>query len=157
MLIYCLCRTTCFFYCQRVGACRLDRIGALPVPAFYSKVLFDIAVTLLCATYAVLVSILLQPGDLTEFGSLAGITALLSNPDAALAGWIHYLAFDLLAGLFLVNNAAKHGISMMHGYYLVLLLTFILGPIWTIALFFVSLDFNRYYFADISEFINCSG
>jgi len=32
------------------------------------------------------------------FSTLAGVATLFSNPWALLAGWIHYLAFDLLIG-----------------------------------------------------------
>ncbi len=35
------------------------------------------------------------PGD---FSSLGGVAALFRSPAAVLAGWLHYLAFDLLIG-----------------------------------------------------------
>ena len=40
----------------------------------------------------------LAPND-AGFGSLAEITALFSVPELLLAGWIHYLAFDLFVGV----------------------------------------------------------
>ena len=45
------------------------------------------------------------------FGSLAGVMALLSTPHAALAGWIHYLAFDLFVGAWESRDARRLGIS----------------------------------------------
>jgi hypothetical protein len=63
-----------------------------------------------------------------DFTSLAGVTALLSDPWAMTAGWIHYLAFDLLAGIIIT----KKGLGL--GMHRVLLLpcqlaTFMLGPV----------------------------
>jgi len=61
------------------------------------------------------------------FGSLAGVMLLLSQPHAALAGWIHYLAFDLFVGAWEARDAQRLGISPI----LVapcLLLTLMAGP-----------------------------
>lgn len=64
------------------------------------------------------------PGD---FQSLAGVSALFSNPWTLLAGWIHYLAFDLLVGGWEVRDAQRRGIPHL---WVVpcLVLTFMLGP-----------------------------
>jgi ABA4-like protein len=61
------------------------------------------------------------------FSSLAGVAAFFSNPWLLLAGWIHYLAFDLLIGRWEVRDAQEHGVR----YVLVvpcLALTFLFGP-----------------------------
>ena len=47
------------------------------------------------------------PGD---FQSLAGVSALVSNPWTLLAGWIHYLAFDLLIGTWEARDARERGV-----------------------------------------------
>jgi len=39
------------------------------------------------------------------FSSLAGVRLLLSSPEALLAGWVHYLAFDLFIGSWETENA----------------------------------------------------
>ena len=39
------------------------------------------------------------------FGSLAQVAALFSNPWLLLAGWVHYLAFDLFIGSWEVRDA----------------------------------------------------
>ena len=44
------------------------------------------------------------------FGSLAGVALLFSVPELLLAGWIHYLAFDLFVGAWEVKDAQKAGI-----------------------------------------------
>jgi hypothetical protein len=62
-----------------------------------------------------------------NFQSLAGVAALFANPWLLLAGWIHYLAFDMLVGAWEVRDAARRGVP----HWMVvpcLLLTFMLGP-----------------------------
>ncbi len=62
------------------------------------------------------------------FGSLSDVAQLFSNPALLLAGWVHYLAFDLFIGAWEVRDAHRHGIAHL----LVvpcLVLTFMLGPI----------------------------
>ncbi len=61
------------------------------------------------------------------FGSLAQVAVLFSSPYALLAGWIHYLAFDLFIGAWETRDGLRLGISRW-----VLLpcqvLTFLFGP-----------------------------
>lgn len=61
------------------------------------------------------------------FSTLADVTTLFSNPWALLAGWIHYLAFDLLIGTWETRDAREHGVPHL---LLVpcLVLTFLFGP-----------------------------
>jgi len=62
------------------------------------------------------------------FSSLAGVRALFDNPWALLAGWTHYLAFDLFIGGWEVRDAQRRGIPHL----LVipaLVLTFLFGPV----------------------------
>ena len=61
------------------------------------------------------------------FGSLTQVATLFSNRWLLLAGWVHYLAFDLFIGSWEVRDARAHGIS----HWMVipcLLLTFLFGP-----------------------------
>jgi hypothetical protein len=44
------------------------------------------------------------------FGSLGGVMLLFTNPNAMLAGWIHYLAFDLFVGAWEARDARRMGI-----------------------------------------------
>lgn len=61
------------------------------------------------------------------FGSLAEVQALFTDPSIALAGWVHYLAFDLFVGAWATRVAREEGIS--HVLMLpCLLLTFLFGP-----------------------------
>jgi hypothetical protein len=67
-----------------------------------------------------------------SFASLRGVSDLFSNDWVLLAGWIHYLAFDLVLGTLETRDAVEHGISR----WLLLpcqLLTFLFGPIGWLA------------------------
>jgi hypothetical protein len=81
--------------------------------------------------FAVLYSFLVAAhwGEKTGgFGTLAQVRALFSNDWLLLAGWVHYLAFDLFIGSWQVRDAQKHDIPhllLVPG----LLLTFMFGPI----------------------------
>jgi hypothetical protein len=61
------------------------------------------------------------------FSSLAGVAALFRNEWLLLAGWIHYLVFDLLVGRWELLDSQKRGIPHV---LMVpcLLLTFMFGP-----------------------------
>lgn len=62
------------------------------------------------------------------FDSLANVMKLFTHEWAVLAGWIHYLAFDLLVGIWEVKDSQERGIS--HWFVIpCLVLTFLLGPI----------------------------
>lgn len=61
------------------------------------------------------------------FDLLANVMALFTHPAIALAGWVHYLAFDLFVGAWITRTARAEGISHL----LILpclVLTFLFGP-----------------------------
>ena len=61
------------------------------------------------------------------FGSLPDVIALLSYPPTAVAGWVHFLAFDLFVGAWITRTAREQAIP-----HLLILpclaLTFLFGP-----------------------------
>jgi|694.fasta_scaffold24885_4 hypothetical protein len=59
------------------------------------------------------------------FGSLAEVTALFGEKPLILAGWLHYLAFDLLVGAWIVRVAQREGVAWV---WPALILTFLFGP-----------------------------
>lgn len=86
-----------------------------------------IVVTLLAVLYVYLIVTNFHPADFKSFSSLAGIAVLFQNKTVLLAGWVHYLAFDLMTGLFIVRNAQRHRIP--HGLAMLCALgCFMLGP-----------------------------
>jgi hypothetical protein len=71
-----------------------------------------------------------KPVDFSAFGSLSGIKTLFATGGDAvmLAGWVHYLAFDLVAGSTLLLNAQREKIP--HWLIVIpLLFCFMLGPV----------------------------
>jgi hypothetical protein len=82
--------------------------------------------TLLAALYVALV-VTNWSGSEGGFSSLPAVATLFSNPWILLAGWTHYLVFDLLMGNWEMRDATARGIP----YALVLpclVLTFLFGP-----------------------------
>lgn len=69
------------------------------------------------------------------FGSLTEVQQLFQNPAMLLAGWIHYLAFDLFIGSWEVRDAQRLSLNQL----LVipcLAFTFLFGPI-GLGLYFI--------------------
>lgn len=62
------------------------------------------------------------------YGSLAQVSALFSKPILLLAGWVHFLAFDLAVGTYIAVQCDKLKISRIIQAP-ILLLTFLFGPV----------------------------
>jgi hypothetical protein len=45
-----------------------------------------------------------------SFSTLAGVTQLFASPWLLLAGWLHYLAFDLLIGTWEARDSVERGV-----------------------------------------------
>lgn len=63
-----------------------------------------------------------------DFGSLAGVRQLFSSDWVLLAGWIHYLAFDLAIGAYLAARMDRAAIGRLVQAP-ILATTFLFGPI----------------------------
>jgi hypothetical protein len=93
----------------------------------WTATLVPVAVpVLLSVAYVVLVATAWQHSE-GGFSSLAAVSALFANPWMLVAGWTHYLAFDLFIGGWEVRDARRQGIRHL---LLVpaLILTFLFGP-----------------------------
>ncbi|MDJ0760697.1 MAG: ABA4-like family protein [Woeseiaceae bacterium] len=62
------------------------------------------------------------------YGSLAEVRVLLSKEEMLLAGWVHYLAFDLFIGGWIAVNADRIGLSRLVQAP-ILIATFMFGPV----------------------------
>jgi hypothetical protein len=82
--------------------------------------------------------ILRNIGDLKaeSFGSLASVKALFQNDNAVAAGWLHYLAFDLFVGAYIVRKSRSIGISRWL-VSLALPFTFMFGPMGYLIFFVI--------------------
>lgn len=79
--------------------------------------------------------------DLANFSTLEGLMGLFQSKGAVLAGWLHYLAFDMVVGIWMVKNAQKHNIA--HLWVIpCLLLAFMAGPT-GFVLYWLIRRFNR--------------
>ena len=97
---------------------RLPRVAETVTGAVIPVLLGGVYVVLVAANWK---------GSEGGFSSLPAVAALFSNPWILLAGWTHYLAFDLLVGNWEMQDAKARGISFP----LVLpclVLTFLFGP-----------------------------
>ena len=91
-----------------------DRIASLAIP------------TLLAVAYTGLV-LAFWSGAEGGFDTLPNVMQLFTQPEIALAGWVHYLAFDLFVGAWEVRTASTERIPFL----IVvpcLALTFLFGP-----------------------------
>ena len=63
-----------------------------------------------------------------SFSTLANVKALFQNDNAVVAGWFHYLAFDLFVGAYIVRKSKQLQIKRWQ-YTLALPFTFMFGPL----------------------------
>ena len=89
---------------------------------------YKIIPLLLSVLYAIYIVFAMQIGGGMDFGSLSSVMALFTEENAVLAGWVHYLAFDLLVGMWMIDQNKKLGI---HPLLMApcLFATFMLGPV----------------------------
>ena len=77
------------------------------------------------ATYdALLLTGLVRSGEMIDFSDGDAVRRALGKPDFFLAGWAHYIAFDLFVGRWIWEDALERGRSAR----LALLLTWLAGP-----------------------------
>ena len=66
---------------------------------------------LLSLVYAVLVSVWFFRVEGGGFNSIEEVRALFTNDWVLVAGWVHYLAFDLFVGVWVAGWADRQGLS----------------------------------------------
>ncbi|MCF6320945.1 MAG: DUF4281 domain-containing protein [Rhizobiaceae bacterium] len=96
------------------------------IPHWSDKISGYIIPLILSVGYVTLIILFPTAGD-GGFGSLAQVVKLFSYPNAVMAGWIHFLAFDLLVGAWICRTARQQRVK----FWLVipcLPLTFLFGP-----------------------------
>ncbi len=82
----------------------------------------------LAIVYAALVLVYFFRVDGGGYGSLAEVKALFQSDPVLLAGWVHYLAFDLFVGIWLAERLDAVRVSRLVQAP-ILLATFMFGPI----------------------------
>jgi len=89
-------------------------IGGLAIPALLSLLYLALLVLHL-------------PGAEGGFSSLAAVAALFARPGVLLAGWVHYLAFDLFLGAWMARRATAESLPLW-ALLPALPVTFLAGP-----------------------------
>ena len=93
---------------------------------------------LLALAYTALIGVWWSRGE-GGFGSLDDVALLFQSRPLLLAGWLHYLAFDLLVGAWVARTARAEGIA--HPIVIpLLLLTFLFGPVGYLGLQIIRLS-----------------
>jgi hypothetical protein len=82
----------------------------------------------LCLLYAYLLVIHWGSAPGGGFSSLSAVLTLFSAPGKMLGGWVHFLAFDLLVGRWIVDDTLSNCRSRV-SLLLVLPATFMYGPL----------------------------
>ena len=82
----------------------------------------------LSTAYTVLIMLYFFRIDGGGFNSIGEVRALFMSDGGLLAGWIHYLAFDLFIGIWIAREADQAGMSRLLQAP-ILIATFMFGPI----------------------------
>lgn len=119
--------TQIFAVANFVALCGWLLLIALPGKTSVTQLISGVVIPAVFAVvYTVMIAIHFG-GSEGGFSSLPDVARLFSNPWLLLAGWLHYLAFDLLIGSWEVRDARERGVPHL----LVvpcLILTFLFGP-----------------------------
>lgn len=108
----------------------------LPRGAFVQSAVFYAGIGLLCLAYAVLLVLVtggivdaapVDGGGQASFTTIEGVRGIFMSDGGVTVGWIHYLALDLFAGLWIAKDADQKSFSRLVQAP-VLLLTFVAGP-----------------------------
>ena len=127
---------TIFSVCSTLAMLGWLGLALLPGRRWMVEIVARIAIPLaIAAIYAFLMATHYQSAPAgAGFGSLDAVASLFTVRGLLLAGWIHYLAFDLFVGSWEVSDARANGIP--HVWVLpCLFATFMAGPI-GLALYF---------------------
>jgi hypothetical protein len=107
-----------------------------------ARLISGLVIPLVLAAIYITVIAFAWGGSSGGFSSLAAVAELFSNKWLLLAGWVHYLAFDLWIGAWEVRDASDRRVPHL----LVvpcLLLTFLFGPAGLLTYHVVRLIYRR--------------
>jgi tetrahydromethanopterin S-methyltransferase subunit D len=116
-----------FSIANTVALCAWILLVVLPRQRWVSGILAPIVMPAFFALIYVAIIATQWKGSAGGFSTLSAVGMLFSQPWLLLAGWVHYLAFDLFVGSWEVRDAREHGIPHL-AVVPCLLLTFLFGP-----------------------------
>ena len=113
----------------------------------YDKFLIGVIIAILALVYTTLNFTHFDPDILSKFSSLKGILSLYEIPELLLAGWVHFLAFDLFVAVWIKRNSVRHGIK--HGWVIpAMIFTCLLAPLGFLIYIIIRWLNTKQYFAD---------
>jgi hypothetical protein len=93
-------------------------------------------IIILAILYTYMIGKGIQNFDPNSFSTLANVKLLFQSDDAVAAGWLHYLAYDLFVGTYIVKESVKLFIPRWI-YTLILPFAFMFGPVGYLLFFIV--------------------
>lgn len=139
-----------FVMCNRAVIPAWLLLAIAPNWIWTRRLIFHVWIPALLAVCYIYAFISGQPSpEEGNFTSLSGVIILFQEPYLALAGWIHYLAFDLFVGAWIVRDGQRHQI---HHLLLVpcLFFTLMFGPA-GLLMYFILRAVMRRHFSTVEE------
>jgi hypothetical protein len=140
--------STIFSFCNTFVLLGWILLIFLPKWKYTQILILNGIVVLFAVLYAYLFSKDITSFDPNSFSTLENVKALFQNDNAVAAGWIHYLAFDLFVGAYVVKESQKLEISRWV-YTVILPFTFMFGPVGYL-LFFITKTVKSKSIADVN-------
>jgi heme A synthase len=113
----------------------------------YDQFLIGVVIVILAIVYSALNFTNFDPDILSKFSTLKSILSLYENPALLLAGWVHFLVFDLIVAVWIKRNSLRHGIK--HGWIIpALVFTCLLAPLGFLIYILTRWVNTKNYFAD---------
>ena len=97
-----------FIFASSIAFISWSLLFIYPYSTRIRQILYGGVVTCFSLLYTGLFICYFDPESFQSFSTLSGLVSLFSNKEAVLLGWIHYLAFDMLAGLYISKDAEKN-------------------------------------------------
>ena len=116
-----------FSIANGVALCAWILLIVLPRQRWVSGIVAPIAMPAFFALIYVAILAIHWKGSAGGFSSLTDVMTLFGQRWLVLAGWVHYLAFDLFVGSWEVRDARERGVPHL-AVVPCLLLTFMFGP-----------------------------
>lgn len=130
--------STIFSICNLLSLCSWLILITIPNLKYVLNIIVPVIILMLSLIYVALILPTIANFDPSMFSTLENVKQLFQNDTALAAGWVHYLAFDLFVGIYIVKEAKRLGITR----WLTtpcLLLTFMFGPTGLIVFFIMKI------------------
>jgi hypothetical protein len=108
----------------------------IPYWKYTQPIIMSGVIIILAIIYSILVLKDIGNFNPDSFGSLESVMQLFTNEDSVAVGWIHYLAFDLFVGAYIMRKSKTLGISRILAT-ICLPFTFMFGPMGYLLFFII--------------------